>query len=150
MEKLANGALVTPIPGPVYTHTWAGTYISIHEISCHLSKHQRAEAKYLKSGKNLYKSSLARLQEFWNSSICLYEIKKKNLSKSTCPTGSFTALGCWAVGNGEPCYRFLGLPIDNQPHWKQEHAKFTDSDNHKKIEGQWYQHQVNYYLQRLL
>ena len=39
------------------------------------------------------KSSLARLQEFWNSSICLYEIKKKNLSKSTCLTGSFTCLG---------------------------------------------------------
>ena len=36
------------------------------------------------------KSSLARLQEFWNSSICLYEIKETNLSKSTCPTGSFT------------------------------------------------------------
>ena len=39
------------------------------------------------------KSSLARLQEFWNSSICLYEIKKKYLSKSTCPTGSFTCPG---------------------------------------------------------
>ena len=39
------------------------------------------------------KSSLAQLQEFWNSSICLYEIKKKNLSKSTCPTGSFTCPG---------------------------------------------------------
>ena len=39
------------------------------------------------------KSSLARLQEFWNSSICLYEIKRKNLFKSTCPTGSFTCPG---------------------------------------------------------
>ena len=39
------------------------------------------------------KSSLARLQEFWYYSICLYEIKKKNLSKSTCPTGSFTCPG---------------------------------------------------------
>ena len=39
------------------------------------------------------KSSLARLQEFWNSSICLYDIKKKNLSKSTCPTGGFTCPG---------------------------------------------------------
>ena len=45
----------------------------------------------------------ARLQEFWNSSICLlYEIKRKNLFKSTCPTGSFTCPGRWAVGNGEP------------------------------------------------
>ena len=48
------------------------------------------------------KSSLARLKEFWNFSICLYEIKKKNLSKSTCPTGSFTSQGRRAVGNGEP------------------------------------------------
>ena len=39
------------------------------------------------------KSSFARLQEFWNSSICLYEIKRKNLSQSTCPTGSFTCPG---------------------------------------------------------
>ena len=39
------------------------------------------------------KSSLARLQEFWNSSICFYEIKRKNLFKSTCPTGSFTCPG---------------------------------------------------------
>ena len=39
------------------------------------------------------KSSLARLQEFWNSSIRLYEIKRKNLFKSTCPTGSFTCPG---------------------------------------------------------
>ena len=36
------------------------------------------------------KSSLARLREFCNSSICLYEIKRKNLFKSTSPTGSFT------------------------------------------------------------
>ena len=36
------------------------------------------------------KSSLARPQEFWNSSIFLYEIKKKNQSKSTCLTGNFT------------------------------------------------------------
>ena len=42
-----------------------------------------------------WKSSLARLQEFTgrNSSICLYEIKRKNLFKSTCPTGSFTCPG---------------------------------------------------------
>ena len=39
------------------------------------------------------KSSLAWLQEFWNSSICLYDIKKKNMSKTTCPTGSFTCPG---------------------------------------------------------
>ena len=39
------------------------------------------------------KSSLARLQGFYNSSICLYEIKRKNLFKSTCPTGSFTCPG---------------------------------------------------------
>ena len=39
------------------------------------------------------KSSLAQFQEFCDSSICLYEIKKKNLSKSTCPTGSFTCPG---------------------------------------------------------
>ena len=39
------------------------------------------------------KSSLAQLQEFWNSSICLYEIKRKNLFKSTCPTGNFTCPG---------------------------------------------------------
>ena len=44
------------------------------------------------------KSSLAWLQEFWNSSICLYEIKKKNLSKSTCPTGSFTCPGLSGSG----------------------------------------------------
>ena len=39
------------------------------------------------------KSSLAQLQEFWNSSICLYEIKRKNFFKSTCPTGRFTCPG---------------------------------------------------------
>ena len=39
------------------------------------------------------KSSLSRLQEFWNSLICLYEIKKKNLSKFMCRTGSFTCPG---------------------------------------------------------
>ena len=33
------------------------------------------------------------LQEFWNSLICLYEIKRKNLFKSTCLTGSFTCPG---------------------------------------------------------
>ena len=44
------------------------------------------------------KSSLARLQEFWHSSICLYEIKKKNLSKATCPTGNFTCPGPWGTG----------------------------------------------------
>ena len=36
------------------------------------------------------KSSLAWLQEIWISSICLYEIERVNLFKSTCPTGSFT------------------------------------------------------------
>ena len=46
------------------------------------------------------KSSLARLQEFWNSSICLYEIKRKNLFKSTCPTGNFTCPG--PSGSGKP------------------------------------------------
>ena len=55
------------------------------------------------------KSSLARLQEFWNSSICLYEIKRKNLFKSTCPTGRLPrAVGQWetaspAVTHGQ-CY----------------------------------------------
>ena len=52
------------------------------------------------------KSSLARLQEFWNSSICLYEINRKNLFKSTCPSGSFTCPGplrSGNYGNGEPC-----------------------------------------------
>ena len=39
------------------------------------------------------KSSLAWIQEFLNYLICLYAIKKKNLSKSTCPTGSFTCPG---------------------------------------------------------
>ena len=39
------------------------------------------------------KSSLALLQEFWNSSICLYEIKIKNMFKSTCLTGSLTCPG---------------------------------------------------------
>ena len=39
------------------------------------------------------KSSLARLQGFWNSSIYIYQIKKKNLFKSTCQTGSFTCPG---------------------------------------------------------
>ena len=45
------------------------------------------------------KSSLARLQEFWNSSICLYEIKRKN------PLALLVvllALGHRAVGKGEP------------------------------------------------
>ena len=41
------------------------------------------------------KSSLAWLQEFWNSSICLYEIKRKNLV-------ILLASGHQAVGNGEP------------------------------------------------
>ena len=45
------------------------------------------------------KSSLALIQEFWNSSICLYEIKKKNLSKSTCPTGSFTCPRQWEMAS---------------------------------------------------
>ena len=40
----------------------------------------------------------AQLHEFWNSSICLYEIKKKNLFKSTCPTGSFTCPGLSGSG----------------------------------------------------
>ena len=44
------------------------------------------------------KSSFARLQEIWNSSICLYEIMKKNLSKSTCLTGSFTCPGLSGSG----------------------------------------------------
>ena len=44
------------------------------------------------------KSSLARLQEFWNSSIRLYEIKRKNLFKSTCRNGSFTCP--WPSGCG--------------------------------------------------
>ena len=38
------------------------------------------------------KSSLARLQEFWNSSICLYEIKRKK-SVQIHLTGSFTCPG---------------------------------------------------------
>ena len=45
------------------------------------------------------KSSLAQLQEFWNSYICLHEIKRKNLFKSTCPTGSFTCPG--PLGSGK-------------------------------------------------
>ena len=44
------------------------------------------------------KSSLARLQEFWNASMCLYEIKRKNLFKSTCPTGSLTCPGLSGSG----------------------------------------------------
>ena len=44
------------------------------------------------------KSSLARLQEFWNSATCLYRIKKKNLFKSSCPTGSFTCPGLSGSG----------------------------------------------------
>ena len=39
------------------------------------------------------KSSLAWLQEFWNSSICSCEIKRKTLFKSTLPTGSLTSPG---------------------------------------------------------
>ena len=58
------------------------------------------------------KSSLARLQEFWNSSICLYEMKKKNLSKSTCPTGSFTCPG--PSGSGKwPALMSIRYPIEN-------------------------------------
>ena len=54
------------------------------------------------------KSSLARLQESWNSSICLYEIKRKNLFKSICLTGSFSCAGpsssgkWWALRNLNP------------------------------------------------
>ena len=44
------------------------------------------------------KSSLAWLQEFWNSSIFLYEIKRKNLFKSTCPSSSFTCPGSSGSG----------------------------------------------------
>ena len=59
-------------------------------------------------------------QEFWNYSICLYEIKKKNMSKSTCPTGSFTCPGCRAVGNGEPWrteeFFAIGLKLMAWPH----------------------------------
>ena len=51
------------------------------------------------------KSSLARLQEFWNSPICLYEIKRKSLFKSTCPTGSFI----WPGPSGNKKRRALYL-----------------------------------------
>ena len=53
------------------------------------------------------KSSLARLQEFWNSLICLYEIKRNNLFKSTCRTGSFT----WPRPLGSGKWRTLHWPM---------------------------------------
>ena len=59
------------------------------------------------------KSSLAWLQEFWNSSICLHEIKKKNLSKSACLTGSFTYPG--PTGSG----RQRALPCKVQNEWNK-------------------------------
>ena len=57
------------------------------------------------------KSSLAQIQVFWNSSICLYEIKRKNLFKSTCPTGSFTCPGPSGSGKRRALpSQFLGCP----------------------------------------
>ena len=53
------------------------------------------------------KSSLAWLQKFWNSSICLYEIKRTNLFKSTCPTGSFTCPGLSGSGKWRAMFRPL-------------------------------------------
>ena len=55
------------------------------------------------------KSSLALLQEFWNSSICLYEIKKKNLSKSTCQTGSFTCPGPSGSGKRRALFNVVSI-----------------------------------------
>ena len=72
------------------------------------------------------KSSLARLQEFWNSSICLYEIIRKNMFKSTCPTGIFTCPGPWGSGKrlallqscAEPLIFILQLFMGQCPtHW---------------------------------
>ena len=74
------------------------------------------------------KSSLARLQGFWNSSICLYEIKKKNLSKSTCPTGSFTCHG--PSGSGK--WRALWPDNCDASSWKVISNSLDISDIHSQ------------------
>ena len=66
------------------------------------------------------KSSLARLQEFRNSSVCLYEIKRKNLFKSTCPTGSFTCPGLSGSGKRQALMPQCDSPSSVRPVYQQD------------------------------
>ena len=75
--QISLGPLIPDIPLGVY-HTGS---LNLYQASCPVEDFFFS------------KSALAQFQEFWNSSICLYEMKRKNLFKSTCPTGSFTCPG---------------------------------------------------------
>ena len=91
----------------------------------------------------------AQLQESWNSSICLYEIKRKNLFKSTCPTGSFTcpgpsnfekrgALGFSAINHYLVSLSWVCLKINNiKYHWNLPGANELRCVLHHKLSVSW-------------
>ena len=68
------------------------------------------------------KSSLARLKEFWNSLICLYETKRKNLFKSTCPTGSFTCPGPSGSEKRRALLQLISIVITKSQQTEEAHA----------------------------